>query len=354
MDKRAIIGLINVFIVITIFLLFLNSYFRYSGETKRIYIKRGQSINEIAKYLEKEGVVPNEKLFELYFTIKGGVPKAGEYEIKNGESLNDIWEKLTQGKEILYKFTIYPGNTLWDIGENLEKQGFIENKEDFYKYVFNSSNVKKYGLKGSSFEGYFPPDTYNLSKFQGKDDIEYFIGAFLRIFKKRYEKPYKGQVKEKFSSKNSDIKLDFYDVMIIASLVEAEASSLPNKSSNKEKKAKFEEKRKIAGVIINRLKKGQRLEVDPTVKYALRKNGIFNKNFDKNFDSPFNTYKYAGLPPTPICSFTVESLEAVINYKNHNYYYYRSLDKKTHVFSKTYEEHKRKAIEYNLKQKGKN
>ena len=105
-----------------------------------------------------------------------------------------------------------------DIGEKLEKEGFIEDKKIFYNFVFNEKNVRKYGLIGSSFEGYFPPETYHLSKTRSKN-ISYLVEAFLKVFKNKYL-PYK----EKAEVKLGKLGLNFYDAMIIASMVEKETS----------------------------------------------------------------------------------------------------------------------------------
>ena len=133
--------------------------------------------------------------------------------------------------------------------------------------------------------------------------------------------------------------LDFYDVMIIASMVEKE-TSIP------------EEKPIIAGVIIKRLQKNMLLQIDPTVIYGLKLKDLWDgklKHEDLKIYDEYNTYMVKGLPPTPICSFSVESLKAVINYKDTPYLYYFSPDGKKHIFSTSYEEHKFKINKYKNK-----
>ncbi|RUM61026.1 MAG: endolytic transglycosylase MltG [Persephonella sp.] len=320
------IGFINAIAIFAIIFLFLKNYTIYQGETKIIYIKEGSSNRQIAELLEKEGIVVNKDIFYFYTQIKGKTLKAGYYQIKTGYSLYDIWKTLAEGKEIFFKFTIIPGENLYDIGEKLEKEGFIDDKKKFYNFVFNKENVKRYGLVGSSFEGYFPPETYFLSKSRSKN-IDYLVKAFLKVFKRKYL-VYKPKAEEKLGK----LGLDFYDVMIIASMVEKETSVK-------------EEKPIIAGVIIARLQKNMLLQIDPTVIYGLKQKGIWNGKLTKKnmkIYSDYNTYLVKGLPPTPICSFTVDSLKAVINYKKTDYLYYYSPNGKTHLFSKDYEEHKAK------------
>ncbi len=334
MDKnyffKLLIGFINASIIIIFILFFLKNFLVYKGPTKIIYIKEGSSNIQIAELLEKEKIVPNKDIFYLYTQLKGKTLKAGYYKIETGYSLSDIWRILSEGKEIYFKFTIIPGETLLDIGEKLEREGFIKDKNDFYEFVFNEKNVKRYGLIGSSFEGYFPPETYHLSKSRSKD-INYLVKAFLKVFRKKYL-----VYKEEAEVKLGKLGLDFYDAMIIASMVEKE-TSIPK------------ERPLIAGVIIRRLQKGMLLQIDPTVIYGLKVKGLWNGKLNREnmqILTEYNTYMIKGLPPTPICSFTVDSLKAVINYKETPFLYYFSPNGKNHIFSNSYEEHKFKINKY--------
>lgn len=279
-----------------------------------ISIPSGMTISEIGKILEKNRVIKSRFLFVLYSKIRGGFPKSGYYRFEGNLSIKDVWEKLYRGEERLFRFTIIPGDDLIDIGEKLEKKGFLS-KKTFYSYVFNKENVEKFGLKGSSFEGYFPPETYYLRK---DADIQQIIKSFLKIFNKRYQPVLK----------NTN-GLSDYEIMIIASLVEKE-TSVP------------EEKPIIAGIIIKRLKKGMKLQIDPTVIYALKLQGKWYGKLEKKdmkVDSPYNTYLNSGLPPTPISSFSLQTLKSVINYKETDFLYFFSKDGKRHIFSRSYKEH---------------
>ena len=330
---KIIFGFINATIIIIFSLIVLKGFFVYKGPTKIIHIKEGSSNIQIAELLEKENIIPNKDVFYVYTQIRGKTLKAGYYEIKTGYSLSDIWRILAEGREKYFKFTIIPGENLLDIGRKLEKEGFIKNKKDFYNFVFNEKNVEKYGLIGSSFEGYFPPETYHLSKSRSKD-INYLVKAFLKVFEDKYLIH-----KDEAEMKLGKLGLDFYDVMIIASMVEKE-TSIP------------EEKPIIAGVIIKRLQKNMLLQIDPTVIYGLKLKDLWDgklKHEDLKIYDEYNTYMVKGLPPTPICSFSVESLKAVINYKDTPYLYYFSPDGKKHIFSSSYKEHKFKINQYKNK-----
>ncbi len=301
----------------------LGTYFYIKGKlekkvtiqtSKSISIKKGLSIKEISSLLEKEGIITNKIIFYLYSKFKNKPLKAGYYTFKGNYSIVDVWEKLYKGQEELIPFKIIPGEDLFDIAEKFQKTFKID-KGEFLAYVFNPVNVKKSGFVGLSFEGYFPPETY---MFRKELDVKEAVKTFVSFFKKKYE-PLLRKTKE-FSP---------YEVMIIASLVEKET-------------ALKEEKPLIAGVIINRLKKGMLLQIDPTTIYALKLAGKWRGKLTKeniHFNSIYNTYVYKGLPPTPICSFSLDTLKSVLKYKKTSYLYYLSKNGKSHIFSKTYKEH---------------
>ena len=319
------IAIITVLFILFAFFFYKKFFITNIPNTKIITIQKGETVKSIAKKLQNEGIVKDWRFFYILTLIKGKTLKYGHYEFSGRISLYYVWEKLYKGKEKLVKFTIIPGEDLIDIGKKLEKQGIITT-EKWINFVFNEENVKKYGLKGKSFEGYFPPETYFLPQ---DIKIDKLVHIFLDQFKKEYF-PYK----EKFEKK----EFDFYKAMIIASLVEKETFI-------------EQEKPIIAGVIINRLKKVMHLQIDPTVIYALKLKNLWNGNLTKEnmkIQSPFNTYINYGLPPTPICSFSIESLEAVLEYKEIPYLYY-VFDGQKHVFSKTYWEHRKNIIKINRK-----
>jgi len=337
MNQKAIIGFINIFIILAIILYFSREVFTYKGKDVEIYIKKGMGLTEIAQLLEKKGVVPDAKIFLIYAQSKGGDLKYGYYVIKHGYTLYDIWKMLHEGRERLFEFTIKPGDNLITIGENLERQNFIKNKLDFYKFVFDDRKVFQYGLEGITFEGYFPPETYKLSKTKSNESIKYLVDTFVNLFKKNYL-PYKDRVDARFR----DNGLDFYDVLKIASMVEKETSV-------------ESEKPLIAGVIMKRLEIDMILQIDPTRDYANALGRLINsypeifKNFQIYYKwEEYNTYKYKGLPPTPICSFTTDTLEATLNFANPEgyLYYFSPSGRKDHLFSKTYDQHKRYIRQY--------
>lgn len=313
--------LIYSFFIIVISISFVLIYFIYHKKNIKqpvlFEINNGESIKEVSKKLENQGIVENWELMYLLIRMRNKTVKKGTYEFKDELSLDDIWKIITQGKEKLFPITIVPGDNLFIIAKKLDKNKIVPEK-DFLNFTLNPENVKKYRLKGNSFEGYFPPETY---LFRRNENIEKVVKQFLDVYNRRYLP----------ILKNSK-EIEPYNVMKIASMVEKETSIL-------------EEKPIIAGIIINRLKKRMPLQVDATVIYAMylqnKWSGKLKKTHLKGVKSEFNTYLNYGLPPTPICSFSIETLKSVLNYKKTNYLYYLTIDNKKHIFSESYEKHRR-------------
>ncbi|NPA51957.1 MAG: endolytic transglycosylase MltG [Aquificae bacterium] len=280
-----------------------------------IEVEKGDSLKTISKKLQKTGIIKDWRIFYIYSLLKGETLRYGFYEFSGNPSIFKVWQTLYTGKEKLISVTITAGNDLIDIAQKLQNAGLIK-KETFLKYVFNQKNVQKFGLKGESFEGYFPPETYFFRK---GETVENIVKTFLQEFKRKYSS---------YISIAEKKGIDFYKLMKIASLVEKETFI-------------DEEKPIIAGVINNRLKKRMHLQIDPTVIYALKLekkwSGHLNRQ-DMKIKSPYNTYLNYGLPPTPIGNFSITSLEASIFFRKTAFLYY-VFDGKKHLFSKTYREH---------------
>lgn len=314
MMRNLLVKIIGTFILLNVYLVYKISEKRTLDVS--LEIKKGISTFEIGKLLEEKGVVDSSFIFFLYSKLMGNSLKAGYYQFKGELSIKDVYRIMREGLVKEYIFTIIPGDNLFTIGEKLEREGILK-KEIFLDFTLNKENVKRYNLEGESFEGYFPPQTYRIPY---KVDVDGIVSIFLREFQKRYS-PYR----EKFNG-----RITFYQAMIIASMIEKEAFL-------------EEEKPKIAGVIFNRLERDMRLQIDPTVIYALLlKNSYTGKlrRSDLSVLSPYNTYRNKGLPPTPICSFSLSSLDAVLKPQLHNYLYYvLSKDRKSHVFSEDYQTH---------------
>ncbi len=272
-----------------------------------IEIKRGESISKSLKELP----VSEHFLFKVYLKFKnqGKNIKAGYYELNGKYSIISLVEVLETGKEKLYKFTIPEGYSLEQIADKLTAEGKID-KQKFYEEL-NKIDDFPYPTPKGNFEGYFYPETYNFSEyFKEKEIIDTILGEFLK----------------KFPSEKYPDKDEFYKKLIMASIIEKEA-------------VKADEKPVIASAFYNRMKKGMTLSSDATVNYLFgySKRRIYYK--DLAIDSPYNTYKYKGLPPAPIANPDIKSVEAAYNPADTDYLFFVAKGDGYHFFSRTYKEH---------------
>lgn len=302
----------------------------FGGTTKtkknaEVIIEEGSGSREIAKRLKEEGVIESQLAFlvRLKFSEYSGKLQYGTYEVKNGMSMNQLFQMLaTEGaKENTINLTVPEGYTVEMIGARLEEKGVCTKKafleaasiKEGYDFEWLSDIEEKEGKK-YILQGYLYPDTYNIYKTESPKEI---ITRMLENFEKHYKEI------------ETDQSMDY--IVILASVIERE-TSVPS------------ERVTVAGVIENRLKKDMRLQIDPTALYPLT-DGMYDKKKvtydDLKIDSPYNTYRNKGLPVGPICNPSVDCMKAAANPEKHEYLYYhtKSADSKEHEFFKTYKEH---------------
>lgn len=260
---------------------------------------------------EELGKLGKGKIFWLYlryFHEGGKKIKAGYYEISGQYNIPEVLEMLEEGRGQFQKITIIEGTPLTQIFEQLERAGL--GKQERYQEILREKTFV-YPTPNGNWEGYFYPETYNIPQnFKEEEIIDLFLKQFLKQFPE-----------EKYPNKE-----EFYQKLILASLLEREAQLK-------------EEKPIIASVIENRLAKGMRLEIDSTVNYLFHyeKKRIYYK--DLEISSPYNTYRNLGLPPGPICSPTLDSMEAAYHPAQTEYYFFVTKGEGAHHFSKSYQEH---------------
>lgn len=279
-------------------------YVRFEGPTtRRVALTR----------LEKLGVIRNSSFAEVWarFSGKSAEVKRGTYRVKPGMELDEIMKSLQDPVKRMVRF-----REGWWIARNAER--LEENevcKADDYIRLANTPGDFRDEFKWlpagiRSLEGYLFPDTYN---FPPGTEVKDIIREQLKTFEMRV------------GSMTQDPKrLD--RLVKVASMVELEA-------------AVDQERPKVAGVIENRLKKGQNLEIDATVLYALQRWQVLGPGVVRTVKSPFNTYLNSGLPPGPIGSPGLASIQAAASPESHPYFYYVALPDRTHLFSRTYAEH---------------
>ncbi len=297
--------------------LFFYIFSPVSVKEKTVYIKKGSTVSDMARVLKEEGIIRTEISFILIHIFKRENLKYGEYEFKGLITPFEVYEKISKGEHKLYRIVIPEGSDIFDIGEILEKKGILE-KEEFIKAALSEETVEKYGLNTPSMEGFLFPDTYYFSKGISPERI---IEVMFNNFLKRTE-----NLRRKLKDKG----LSLEEWVIIASLIEKETHI-------------EEEKPIISAVIYNRLNTGMKLQIDPTVIYALKRRGLWKGKLSKEdlkIEDPYNTYVYPGLPPSPICNPGLSSLKAALFPADVDYLYFvYDPNSRRHIFSRTYKEH---------------
>jgi len=281
-------------------------------------VPRGSALVTVLRDLQKRGLIehPRELSIWVRYTRPGFKLKAGEYELQPGMSPIDVADLFNSGKVILHKVTVVEGTTTKDLRKLLADQSALK----IVKPSLSSQALLK--VLNSTYlhpEGLFFPDTYVFSK--GTTDLE-----ILRLAHERMRK----ELDRAWAGREPGLPLaNAYEALILASIIEKET-------------ALASERPMIAGVFVERLRKGMRLETDPTVIYGIgdRYDGNIRKS-DLQRDTPYNTYRRAGLPPTPICLPSAAALDAAVHPKQTGAIFFVATGKGdgSHYFSRTLDEH---------------
>lgn len=293
-----------------------------------VQIAPRSTTGQIAAMLEKQGIIRDDQAFRLYARYHNLDSKiqAGYYFLNPSMSTKEILNILVRGKTASKSFTIPEGYTLKKITESLSAKGFI--REQLFNDLlvsgqFNYAFLKDVPQGENRLEGYLFPETYNISLDSTEKDI---LNAMLAGMER--------QIKEiKLEEKAKELNLTLHQAVTLASMIEREARVDKDRAL-------------ISGVIHNRMKKGMLLQIDATVEYALGgpREKIYYK--DLEVDSPYNTYKYNGLPPGPIASPGRESLLAAVNPAQTKYLYYVAKPDGSHAFAETLAEHNANKLKY--------
>lgn len=250
--------------------------------------------------------------------------KPGHYIIKNGMSNIQLINMLRSGKQTPVKVVFNNIRTI----EQLAGRISLEIEADslsILNEIRNDSSLKADGFNQYNYASIFIPNTY-----------EFYWNTDAKTFLKKMKHEYKKFWNESRIRKASEKNLTPLEVSTLASIVDKETT-------------RVSEMRTIAGVYLNRLKKHWLLQADPTLVFAIGDYRIHRVlDVHKEIDSPYNTYKYIGLPPGPICIPSIAAIDAVLNAENHKYFYFCAKDDLSgcHVFSETLDEHNSRAGKY--------
>ncbi len=290
-------------------------------------IRSGSNIKSIAQDLTREKIIEDPWLFILLAKVKGVETKAraGEYEIRDGQTADDLLRTFTEGSSIQYSLTIIEG---WTFREML---GAVAQDPVLEQRIGERSDaeiMELLGYPGQHPEGRFFPDTYRFPK--GTSDVDFLKRAYQVMH---------NHLQREWEKRDPGLPLDNpYEAPILASIIEKETG------------AGFE-RPLIAGVFIQRLINNMRLQTDPTVIYGLGASFDGDIRFrDLKKDTPYNTYLRAGLPPTPIALPGLDAIRAALHPASTRALYFVSRGDGTHHFSETLEEHNAAVRRYQLNQ----
>ena len=328
-SPKLIISYFIVYLSVIIITVYITIYFwpqTNMSSMKKIRISNGETLPDISIVLKKKGIISNKWLFEFFTKMKGYDKsiQVGTFTFENALTNNDIIDNLVYGKPDRKKITFLEGWNIKQVARHLEKEmEFNNEKNNDFIYseimeLFNDENfIKKLQLNVNTLEGYLFPETYYFSACVDKKSLV-----------KRLVKQHQLFWNEENISKADSLGFSPYEIIIIASIIEGEAIY-------------DSERPTISAVYHNRLKRGMKLQADPTVQYIIKDGPRRLLNRDLRIKSLYNTYMYKGLPPGPINSPGAQSLIAALNPQTNDYLYFVAKGDGYHTFSRNEKEHER-------------
>ena len=285
-------------------------------ERVEINIPKGVTLSEISDILKEKRIISNKRTFTMAVKSLGhekNIP-AGSYILHNALNNRVIINQLVYGIPSLKKITILEGWTINDIANELDKKLKI-NKKKFLRLCHDKKRVKLFNLQGNSFEGYLFPDTYTFAE---GIDPNLVLNRMVNEFNNNISKSMKVQAQE--------LGMSILEIITLASIIEGEAIYDSERSI-------------ISAVYHNRLKKGMKLQADPTIQYIIDDGPRRLLNDDLKIQSNYNTYLNFGLPPGPINNPGKESIIAALYPSVNDYLYFVARGDGYHTFTKNEIDH---------------
>jgi UPF0755 protein len=306
-------------------------------QPRTLLFPTGSSSKTIASKLEESGVVRSRLGFELlHYSLPRKKLKAGEYRFERAASGLEVFERIVRGDVVIHTVVVPEGYNIFEIASAIEAAG-LGNKEDFlHVALHDTALVRNIDPQAQSLEGYLFPDTYLFTRTMTMHEM---AAAMVRRFQKESQtlglhpsEPTAG------SPGTPGSQQDVHRIVTLASIVEKETAAP-------------DERAEIASVYTNRLAKKMALAADPTVAYAAELRGSYRGAIyqsDLQSDSPYNTYRFAGLPPGPIANPGDASLRAALHPAETDYLFFVAAGDGSgrHRFSTTFAEHERNVIAY--------
>lgn len=332
MNKRrilyysAITVVITLVVIITLYNIFFGLNIKVGQRDKTIFIASGSSFEEVRDSLESNLQINNIRVFS-WLANKKKYPeliKPGRYIIKEDLSYNELINRLRSGRQDAVKLTFNNIRTLNQLAGKIGLQIEADSVQ-IMDFLQDDHNFSSDGFTQNNIIALFIPNTYEV---YWNSDAKSFYERMLKEYRMFWNDDRMAKAKEK--------GLNPIEVSTLASIIDDEV-------------AKPDEKPRIAGVYLNRLKRGIPLQACPTIKFALNDFTITRVLYKHlQTDSPYNTYKHRGFPPGPIGCPSIEGIDAVLNAEDHNYLYFAAKADFSgyHNFSRTLAEHNRYAAAY--------
>ncbi len=308
--------LVSLGVIVLYHIYFSPPVYREGCPETKVIISEGLSTSAIAKNLKDVGIIDNPFMFVLFAKLLGLEKslKAGQYELQKDMSELDCIKVVSKGGTISLTVTVPEGLTINAtarlLGGRLDMQ-----TERFVSLYSDSQFVNELGLESKNLEGHLFPDTYRFEwGMEPRDIVKLMVRKFKIVF-----------TEEWISGRNIG-DLSSYEVLILASIIEGEA-------------LRDDERPLISAVFHNRLRQNRPLQADPTIQYILKEHNSRILYRHLSIDSPYNTYLYRGLPPSPICSPGRASIRAALNPADVDYFYFVAKGDGSHIFSRTLREH---------------
>jgi UPF0755 protein len=329
-----------IFLVLAVLLAVQISYWRginnpvdKNGQDKIFVVKKGESVKQISDNLKRDGLIKSKLYFEIYVWRENKEKnlQAGEYVLSPNLTIKEIVRILSAGEALSDELTIkiIEGWSVADIDKYLAEMGlardneFIQSVKGDFRFQISDFRFLSDKPEDVGLEGFLFPDTYRIFKDATVDDI---IKKMLDNFDRKLTKQMRDDIRKQGKT--------IYEIITMASIIEKEVRTP-------------EDMKIVSGIFWDRVKNGQALESCATLAYITGVNKQQYSIEDTKIDSPYNTYKYPGLPPTPICNPGLNAIQAAIypKYTDYNYFLSRPDTGET-IFSKTYDEHLKNKAKY--------
>jgi len=303
-------------------------YSGYAAPEQFVEIPQGAGSRTIGDRLVASGVIRDLVTYRLalYMSGQGRRLRAGEYRFERPMTPFEVIDKIARGDVYVVTMTFREGLSIVEMAKVFESHGF-GTADDFVTAAHDAAPIRDLDPAATDLEGYLFPDTYPLPRKTSAAQL-------VRLMVQRFTHEFGDALRKKAADRGMSIR----QAVTLASIVEKETG-------------RPEERPLVAAVYANRLRIGMPLQCDPTVIYAMQKAGTYNGNLkreDLSMNSPYNTYRFPGLPPGPIASPGRASLDAAVEPAGVKYVYFVSRNDGSHAFADTLDEHNKNVQKFQV------